>query len=109
LENPASFEFRKSYVTQRLHYILDHLPTPDAAIWDCGCGYGTTAIFLALNGYKVHGTTLEFYFSTFRRGCNTGRSSATYPASPTATKTCSTRPGAGILRPRHHSGHAAPP
>ncbi|HEX8425506.1 class I SAM-dependent methyltransferase [Hymenobacter sp.] len=62
LENPASFEFRKSYVVQRLHYILDHLPNQDAAILDCGCGYGTTAIFLALNGYKVHGTTLEFYF-----------------------------------------------
>ncbi|QDA62107.1 class I SAM-dependent methyltransferase [Hymenobacter jejuensis] len=62
LANPASFEFRKVYVTQRLHYILDRLPNTEAAIWDCGCGYGTTAIFLALNGYKVHGTTLEFYF-----------------------------------------------
>ncbi|UOQ67714.1 class I SAM-dependent methyltransferase [Hymenobacter volaticus] len=62
LESPASFEFRKSYVIQRLHYIQDHLPNREAAILDCGCGYGTTAIFLALNGYKVHGTTLEFYF-----------------------------------------------
>ncbi|RZK14174.1 MAG: class I SAM-dependent methyltransferase [Hymenobacter sp.] len=62
LANPASFEFRKAYVVQRLHYILDHLPDKQAAIWDCGCGYGTTAIFLALNGYKVHGTTLEFYY-----------------------------------------------
>ncbi|MFD1872862.1 class I SAM-dependent methyltransferase [Hymenobacter bucti] len=62
LANPASFEFRKAYVVQRLHYILEHLPNTGAAIWDCGCGYGTTAIFLALNGYKVHGTTLEFYY-----------------------------------------------
>ncbi|MGI4762620.1 MAG: class I SAM-dependent methyltransferase [Janthinobacterium lividum] len=62
LANPASFEFRKAYVVQRLHYILAHLPRKEAAIWDCGCGYGTTAIFLALNGYKVHGTTLEFYY-----------------------------------------------
>lgn len=62
LASPASFEFRKAYVVQRLHYILDHLPRTEAAIWDCGCGYGTTAIFLALNGYKVHGTTLEFYY-----------------------------------------------
>ncbi|RZK17255.1 MAG: class I SAM-dependent methyltransferase [Hymenobacter sp.] len=62
LANPASFEFRKAYVVQRLHYILGHLPDTNAAIWDCGCGYGTTAIFLALNGYKVHGTTLEFYY-----------------------------------------------
>jgi SAM-dependent methyltransferase len=63
LANPASFEFRKAYVVQRLHYILAHLPSKDVAIWDCGCGYGTTAIFLALNGYKVHGTTLEFYYA----------------------------------------------
>jgi SAM-dependent methyltransferase len=62
LESPASFEFRKAYVVQRLEYILAHLPDKAAAIWDCGCGYGTTAIFLALNGYKVHGTTLEFYY-----------------------------------------------
>lgn len=62
LANPASFEFRKAYVVQRLHYILGHLPDKQAAIWDCGCGYGTTAIFLALNGYQVHGTTLEFYY-----------------------------------------------
>ena len=46
----------------RLEYIQDHLPDKNASVWDCGCGYGTTAIFLALNGYKVHGTTLEFYF-----------------------------------------------
>ncbi len=63
LATPTSFEFRKAYVVQRLHYILDRLPRKDAAILDCGCGYGTTAIFLALNGYKVHGTTLEFYFA----------------------------------------------
>lgn len=63
LESPASFEFRKAYVVQRLDYILAHLPDKNTAIWDCGCGYGTTAIFLALNGYKVHGTTLEFYFA----------------------------------------------
>lgn len=63
LASPTSFEFRKAYVVQRLHYILEHLPNKEAAIWDCGCGYGTTAIFLALNGYRVHGTTLEFYFA----------------------------------------------
>jgi SAM-dependent methyltransferase len=62
LASPASFEFRKAYVVQRLHYIQAHLPEKAATIWDCGCGYGTTALFLALNGYQVHGTTLEFYF-----------------------------------------------
>lgn len=63
LESPGSFEFRKAYVVQRLRYVLDHLTQGrEAAIWDCGCGYGTTALFLALNGYRVHGTTLEFYY-----------------------------------------------
>jgi SAM-dependent methyltransferase len=31
-------------------------------IWDCGCGYATTQIFLALNGFSSIGNTLEFYF-----------------------------------------------
>jgi SAM-dependent methyltransferase len=45
-----------------LEYISNSIHKKDAAIWDIGCGYGTTALFLALNGYKIHGTTLEFYF-----------------------------------------------
>ncbi|MFN0189333.1 MAG: class I SAM-dependent methyltransferase [Bacteroidia bacterium] len=57
-----SFEFRKAYFCQRLAYIADKIIKPEGLSWDIGCGYGTTAIFLALNGYKVHGTTLEFYF-----------------------------------------------
>lgn len=32
------------------------------SIWDCGCGYATTQIFLAMNGIASRGTTLEFYF-----------------------------------------------
>src|SRR5204862_1776514 len=39
----------------------------DQNIWDCGCGYGTTALFLAMNGYKVYGTTLEFYFEEINK------------------------------------------
>jgi SAM-dependent methyltransferase len=31
-------------------------------VFDCGCGYGTTAFFLGLNGIHVTGTTLEFYY-----------------------------------------------
>jgi len=62
LNNKSSFEFRKAYFVQRLQYILDNVKNKEAAIWDCGCGYGTTDIFLALNGFKVHGTTLEFYY-----------------------------------------------
>lgn len=61
LENQQRFEFRKAYFCQRLEYILQSLPDKNARILDCGCGYGTTGIFLALNGYKVEGLTLEFY------------------------------------------------
>tara|TARA_B100000965_G_C19517810_1_gene725004 strand:+ start:232 stop:1050 length:819 start_codon:yes stop_codon:yes gene_type:complete len=61
LENPAKFEYRKAYFTQRLQYIYDHIDKPNLRIWDCGCGFGTTAIFLSLNGIKSHGTTLEHY------------------------------------------------
>ncbi len=58
----GSFLFRKAYFCQRLQYIADHISGKDSATWDLGCGYGTTALFLVLNGYKVHGTTLEFYY-----------------------------------------------
>lgn len=64
LTDEASFGFRKNYFLQRLRYIADktaQLPK-DARIWDCGCGYGTTALFLAMNGRAVWGTTLEFYY-----------------------------------------------
>ena len=57
-----SFEFRKAYFCQRLEYIQKAIRQKESLTWDIGCGYGTTAIFLALNGYKIHGTTLEFYF-----------------------------------------------
>ena len=60
--SPASLDFRKAYFCQRLQYVIDHAGSSQSSILDVGCGYGTTAIFLALNGYKVHGTTLEFYF-----------------------------------------------
>jgi SAM-dependent methyltransferase len=57
-----SLEFRKAYFIQRLEYINQQVKDNKGIIWDVGCGYGTTALFLALNGHKVHGTTLEFYF-----------------------------------------------
>lgn len=56
-----NFLFRKAYFCQRLAYIAEHIGSNDQAVWDCGCGYGTTALFLAMNGYAVYGTTLEFY------------------------------------------------
>ena len=59
----SSFEFRKAYFLQRLNYIWLHLQSArDASILDVGCGYGTTCLFLAMNGIRTHGTTLEFYF-----------------------------------------------
>ncbi len=61
-ENRSSFDFRKAYFCQRLQYIADHVKINSAAIWDIGCGYGTTDIFLAMNGYSTYGSTLEFYF-----------------------------------------------
>lgn len=58
-----SLEFRKAYFCQRLEYIEKQIQQRDSQTWDIGCGYGTTALFLALNGFKVHGTTLEFYIN----------------------------------------------
>lgn len=62
LEDESRFEYRKAYFCQRLQYIFDKVKAEgDCRIWDCGCGFGTTAIFLAINGIKSHGTTLEHY------------------------------------------------
>lgn len=62
LDDPSRFEFRKAYYIQRLDYIISHVSDPSAVIWDCGSGYGTTCIYLAINGFKSHGSTLEYYF-----------------------------------------------
>jgi SAM-dependent methyltransferase len=56
------YSFRKAYIQQRLDFVLSQLQRPGADVWDVGCGYGTTSILLALNGFKVLGTTLEYYF-----------------------------------------------
>jgi len=63
LENPSRFEYRKAYFCQRLQYVIDHIDDTHAKIWDCGCGFGTTAIFLSINGIASHGTTLEHYIT----------------------------------------------
>ena len=70
LNNKTSFEFRKAYFLQRLEYIANRITDKNAAIWDCGCGYGTTALFLAMNGFRVYGTTLEFYFDEIEKRKN---------------------------------------
>lgn len=75
LGKKSSWHFRKNYFLERLRYIKAHLvDAPDAdkyrrelAIWDCGCGYGTTCLFLAMNGIRTFGTTLEFYFETVNK------------------------------------------
>jgi len=63
LNDPKTYEFRKAYYVQRLQYIADQMKDVNGPVWDIGCGYGTTALFLVLNGYKVHGSTLEYYFN----------------------------------------------
>jgi SAM-dependent methyltransferase len=74
LGSQSSWHFRRNYFLERLRYIqqniVDSYNAADAKsqaamqIWDCGCGYGTTCLFLAMNGIKTFGTTLEFYFET---------------------------------------------
>ncbi len=67
-EDPAKLAFRRAYFCQRLQYIADRFQSfaaadlPNLKVWDCGCGYATTQIFLALNGIPSRGSTLEFYF-----------------------------------------------
>jgi 2-polyprenyl-3-methyl-5-hydroxy-6-metoxy-1,4-benzoquinol methylase len=64
LNHDSMFLWRKAYVEQRLTYVNDQLGAAPGKVWDVGCGYGTTAIFLALSGYEVMGNTLEFYYDT---------------------------------------------
>lgn len=67
LNKKRRFLWRKAYLEQRLEYIHSHLGRHQGIVWDIGCGYATTAIFLVLNGYKVYGNTLEFYYDTVSR------------------------------------------
>jgi len=75
LGKKSSWHFRRNYFLQRLRYIKKYLVDSNdtgnfrknLSIWDCGCGYGTTCLFLAMNGIKTYGTTLEFYFETIQK------------------------------------------
>jgi SAM-dependent methyltransferase len=62
-----NFFFRKAYYCQRLEYLSKKITNRNASIWDCGCGYGTTGIFFALNGFKVFGTTVEYFYDHIPR------------------------------------------
>ena len=68
LGKQSSWHFRRNYFLQRLRYIWKQIADKkDLSIWDCGSGYGTTCLFLAMNGIKTHGTTLEFYYDTVQK------------------------------------------
>lgn len=67
LNNPKSFAFRKAHFLQRLQFVNRVIKNKNEKVWDVGCGYATTAIFLALNGYRVYGSTLEFYFKEIEK------------------------------------------
>jgi 2-polyprenyl-3-methyl-5-hydroxy-6-metoxy-1,4-benzoquinol methylase len=62
INSPKLYHFRKAYISQRMKYVVSQIDKPGAKIWDVGCGFGTTSILLALNGYEVVGTTLEYYY-----------------------------------------------
>lgn len=61
-------QFRKAYFLQRLAFIDQYVisESPEK-IWDCGCGYGSTCLYLAMNGLQSYGTTLEFYADQIAR------------------------------------------
>src|SRR6185436_19902056 len=68
LGQKSSWHFRRNYFLQRLRYIYAQVQqNKHAVIWDCGSGYGTTCLFLAMNGIKTYGTTLEFYYDTIQK------------------------------------------
>jgi 2-polyprenyl-3-methyl-5-hydroxy-6-metoxy-1,4-benzoquinol methylase len=62
IEKDRFFLFRKAYLHQRLAYVEKHMQKAGARVWDVGCGYANASIFLALNGHKVTGSTLEYYY-----------------------------------------------
>jgi len=71
LGKQSSWHFRRNYFLERLRYIKKHIVDgnnkKELSIWDCGSGYGTTCLYLAMNGIKAHGTTLEFYFDVVQK------------------------------------------
>jgi len=67
LTEEKKFYFRKAYFCQRLDFIEKQIQKRNSTIWDFGCGYGTTALFLAMNGFSVFGSTLEFYFEEIEK------------------------------------------
>jgi|WetSurSiteA1Bulk_404760.scaffolds.fasta_scaffold10913_2 SAM-dependent methyltransferase len=67
LNHKGRYYWRKAYLEQRLEYVDQELGIDSGKIWDVGCGYATTAIFLSLKGFEVFGNTLEFYYDKISR------------------------------------------
>lgn len=67
LEDRKSFEFRKYYFLKRLEFVERNILPNPGLVWDCGCGYGTQCLFLAMNGVKSIGSTLEFYYDSIQK------------------------------------------
>ncbi|MCU7496366.1 MAG: class I SAM-dependent methyltransferase [Ignavibacteria bacterium] len=56
------YTWRKAYLLQRLEYIYENIVKySPSQVWDVGCGFGTSSLFLAMNGISSKGTTLEWY------------------------------------------------
>lgn len=62
IDSSMSFHFRKAYLHQRLSYVDRFVTLANANIWDIGCGYANTSLYLTLKGHTVSGTTLEYYY-----------------------------------------------
>jgi len=75
--NKLFFEMKKNYFCQRLKYIennlnnfknKNNLKKENIKVLDCGCGYGSAGIFLAINGYEVNGLTIgEHYINGIQK------------------------------------------
>jgi SAM-dependent methyltransferase len=54
--------WRKIYLRQRLEFIDSQILSnsdKNISVWDVGCGFGTSSLFLAMNNIKSTGLTLE--------------------------------------------------
>ncbi|MCC6549707.1 MAG: class I SAM-dependent methyltransferase [Ignavibacteriaceae bacterium] len=67
MEDRKSFEFRKYYFLKRLEFVEKNILVDPGLVWDCGCGYGTQCLFLAMNGVQSAGSTLEFYYDAIQK------------------------------------------
>jgi SAM-dependent methyltransferase len=58
------YYWRKAYLLQRLEFINSQIVSnakKNISVWDVGCGFGTSSLFLAMNNIKSTGLTIEGY------------------------------------------------